>query len=139
VEALITFWSHALAAMLFASLLLWRLGEASRQPGQRLLLAAFALTACWAWLAAIAHNAPLVGFAESARNLVWVGLLYSLSARDERQHGVRLVYGAVAAAIGMQIIAGVLAIVTPVAAIEQTSLILRITTAAGALVLVHNF
>src|SRR5512133_518912 len=50
VDALITFWSHALAAMLFVSLLLWRLGDLSRQPGQRLLLAAFALTACWGWL-----------------------------------------------------------------------------------------
>jgi len=37
VNALITFWSHALAAMLFASLLLWRLSDVSRQPGQRLL------------------------------------------------------------------------------------------------------
>ena len=95
--ALIVFWSHALAAMLFASLLIWRLGEASRQPAQRLLLAAFALTACWAWLTAVMPGGPLVGFAESARNLVWIGLLHSLaSARDERQHGVRLVYGAVA-------------------------------------------
>jgi putative PEP-CTERM system histidine kinase len=140
VDALITFWSHALAAMLFASLLLWRLGEASRQPGQRLLLAAFAMTACWAWLEAVTPHDPLVGFAESARNLVWVGLLYSLSAvRDERQHGVRLVYGAVAAAIGMQLMADLTALMTPGPAIEQTSIILRITTAAGALVLVHNF
>ena len=38
-DALIAFWSHALAAMLFAALMLWRLGDASRQPAQRLLLA----------------------------------------------------------------------------------------------------
>jgi putative PEP-CTERM system histidine kinase len=140
VDTLITFWSHALAAMLFASLLIWRVGEGSRQPGQRLLLAAFALTACWSWLEAVTPQDALVGFAESARNLVWIGLLYSLaSARDERQHGVRLVYAAVAGVIGMQLIAGVLAIVSPIPAIAQTTLILRITTAAGALVLVHNF
>ena len=138
--ALITFWSHALAAMLFASLLLWRLGDMSRQPGQRLLLAAFAVTACWAWLEAITPEDPLVGFAESARNLVWIGLLYSLAAvRDERQHGVRMVYGAVAAAIGMQLIADALGVASPDDALVQTSLILRITTAAGALVLAHNF
>ena len=138
--ALITFWSHALAAMLFASLLIWRLGEGARQPGQRLLLGAFAVTACWSWLQAITPGNALVGFAESARNLVWIGLLYSLSAvRDERQHGVRLVYGAVAAAIGMQLIAAGLAIASPDPALDQTSLILRITTAAGALVLAHNF
>ena len=139
-EALITFWSHALAAMLFVSLLLWRLGDMSRQPGQRLLLAAFALTACWAWLGAVMPNHPLVGLGESARNLVWIGLLYSLAtAAADRQHGVRLVYSAVAAVIGMQLIAGVLTITSPSPALAQGSLILRITTAAGALVLVHNF
>ena len=139
-ETLITFWSHALAAMLFASLLLWRLSDVSRQPGQRLLLAAFAMTACWAWLEAVMPQHGLVRFAESARNLVWTGLLYNLSsARDERQHGVRLVYGAVGAVIGLQLVADALSLITPGAAIAQTSLILRVTTAAGALVLVHNF
>ncbi|MEO8454508.1 MAG: XrtA/PEP-CTERM system histidine kinase PrsK [Sphingomicrobium sp.] len=138
-SALIPFWSHALAASMFVALLIWRLGEASRQPGQRLLLAAFALTACWSWLSAVTPGDPLVGFAESARNLVWLGLLYNLSAAsDERQHGVRLVYGAVAAAIGMQLISDSLDLFSPSGAIVLTSLILRITTAAGALVLVHN-
>ena len=137
--ALIAFWSHALAAALFGALAIWRLGEASRQPGQRLLVAAFAITACWAWLGAVMPGEPLVGFAESARNLVWVSLLYSLSAASgERQHGLRLVYGAVAAVIGLQLVADTLALLSPSAAIAQTSLILRITTAAGALVLVHN-
>jgi putative PEP-CTERM system histidine kinase len=140
VDTLITFWSHALAAMLFASLLLWRLGDVSRQPGQRLLLAAFAMTACWTWLEAVMPQHGLVRFAESARNLVWIGLLYNLSsARDERQHGVRWVYGAVGAVIGLQLVADALNLITPGAAIAQTSLILRVTTAAGALVLVHNF
>jgi putative PEP-CTERM system histidine kinase len=140
VQALITFWSHALAAMLFASLLLWRLSDVSRQPGQRLLLAAFALTACWAWLEAVMPRSGLVLFSESARNLVWVGLLYVLSsARDERQHGVRWVYGAVGAVIGLQFVTDALTILSPSAAVTQTSLILRLTTAAGALVLVHNF
>jgi len=49
-----------------------------------------------------------------------------------------MVYGAVAAAIGMQLIADGLNWASPSGAIAQTSLILRITTAAGALVLVHN-
>ena len=138
-HALIAFWSHALAAVLFGALTIWRLGEGTRQPAQKLLLAAFALTACWGWLAAVAPGDQLVGYAESARNLVWVGLLYSLSwASKERQHGVSLVYGAVAAVIGMQLITDSLALVSPGGAIAQTSLILRITTAAGALVLVHN-
>src|SRR3954447_49235 len=138
-NALIFFWSHALAAVLFLALMIWRLGEASRQPGQRLLVGACAMTACWAWLSAVTPGEPLAGYAESARNLVWISLLYSLSgAGEDRQHGVRLVYGAVAAAIGMQFIADSLGWISPGGAIAQTSLILRITTAAGALVLVHN-
>ena len=57
-DALIAFWSHALAAVLFVALMIWRLGEASRQPGQRLLVGAFAMTACWAWLSAVAPARP---------------------------------------------------------------------------------
>ena len=48
-QALIAFWSHALCAAAFLGLLIWRLG-AIRQQDQRLLLAGFAVTACWAWL-----------------------------------------------------------------------------------------
>ena len=104
--ALIAFWSHALAAALFVSLILWRLRPASRQAGQRLLLAAFALTACWAWLARSRPAARSPAYAETARNLVWVGMLYSLSsaAASERQRGVRLVYAAVAAVLGLQLV-----------------------------------
>ena len=74
-DALIAFWSHALAAVLFAALLLWRL--MSRRRGSRrsgCCSPAFALTACWAWLAAIEPGEPLAAIAETARNLVWVGL-----------------------------------------------------------------
>jgi putative PEP-CTERM system histidine kinase len=139
-QGLIAFWSHALAAACFAALMLWRLGEAARQPAQRLLAGAFALTACWAWLAAVAAGTPVLAFAESARNLLWISLLYSLSAAsdEERQHGLKLVYAAVAAVIGLQLIGDTLQLFSPSATIAQTGLVLRITTAAGALVLVHN-
>ena len=84
-DTLIAFWSHALAAALFAALTIWRLGDAARQPAQRLLAGAFAMTACWAWLSAVTPADPIVGYAESARNLMWISLLYSLSAAsDER-------------------------------------------------------
>jgi putative PEP-CTERM system histidine kinase len=138
-DALIGFWSHALAAAVFAALAIWRLGEAARQPGQRLLAGAFALTACWAWLGAVVPDQPVFAFAESARNLLWVSLLYSLStADDEREHGLKLVYAAVAGVIGLQLIGGTLQLFSPSSVIAQTGLVLRITTAAGALVLVHN-
>jgi len=139
VDALILFWSHALAAACFGALMIWRLGDIARQPTQRLIAGGFALTACWAWLAAVAPGEAVVGFAESARNLLWVSLLYSLSgAGGERQHGLKLVYAAVAGVIGLQLIGGLLQLLSPGWTIAQTGLILRITTAAGALVLVHN-
>ena len=138
-NALIAFWSHGLAAACFAALMIWRLSEIARAPGQRLIVGSFALTACWAWLAAVAPGTVLAGFAESARNLLWVSLLYSLSmSGEDRQHGIKLVYGAVAGVIGLQLIGGTLQLFSPSDVIAQTGLVLRITTAAGALVLVHN-
>jgi hypothetical protein len=138
-DALISFWSHALGAACFAALTIWRLGEAGRQPAYRLIAGSFALTACWAWLAAVLPGGVVTAFAESARNLLWISLLYSVSAAgEERQHGLKLVYAAVAAVIGLQLIGDTLQLFSPSAAIAQTGLVLRITTAAGALVLVHN-
>jgi putative PEP-CTERM system histidine kinase len=138
------FWSHAIAAALFVSLILWRLKIGIRHPAQRLMLAGFALTACWAWLSAIAPSSPLPVFAETMRNLVWVGVLHSLSSDGdgERQHGVRWVYAAVAAVLGLQLVADLLPIVLGAEAagttVTATATILRITAAAGSLVLVHN-
>ena len=138
-EGLISFWSYALAAAMFLALLIWRLGAGTRLDGHRLLLAAFALTACWAWLSAIDPNHVLVSFAETARNLVWVSLLYSLSATgDARQHGLRLVYGAVSAVFGLQLVADMLSQVVHSGPLLETETLLRITGAAGSLVLVHN-
>jgi putative PEP-CTERM system histidine kinase len=141
---LTNFWSHAIAAALFLSLIVWRLRIGIRQPAQRLMLAGFALTACWAWLSAIAPASHLPVFAETMRNLVWVGVLHSLSSggEGERQHGVRWVYAAVAAVLGLQIVVDLLPIALGAQAagmtVGATSTILRITAAAGSLVLVHN-
>ena len=137
-QALIAFWSHALCAAAFLGLLIWRL-SAIRNQDQRLLLAGFAVTACWAWLSAILPGDPIAAYAETARNLIWMGLIYSLSATSgERQHGVRLVYAAVAAVLGFQLVVTSLRYVMPTSTIEETATLLRITAAAGSLVLVHN-
>jgi hypothetical protein len=139
VDALITFWSYALAAAAFVGLVMWRLGAPARQAGHRLILGAFAMTACWAWLSAIDVGQPLVGYAEIARNLMWVALLYSLSASSgARHHGVRLVYGAVSAVFGLQFIVATLSMFVLSGALPQTAMLLSITAAAGSLVLVHN-
>jgi putative PEP-CTERM system histidine kinase len=126
---------------MFGALLVWRLTLTPRHSGSRLLLGAFALTACWAWIAAIAPDTPLAGFAETARNLVWVGLLHSLYTGrdgDQRDHGVKPVYAAVSAVLGLQLIVTGILLTGANPAVEQTALILRITAAAGSLVLVHN-
>ena len=137
--ALIAFWSYALAALMFVALLIWRVGAGASQAGHRLLLGAFALTACWAWLSAIDAGHLLVSYAETARNLMWVSLLYSLSGTgDSRQHGVRLVYGAVAAVFGLQLVADTLSLLVHSSPLLETATLLRITAAAGSLVLVHN-
>jgi putative PEP-CTERM system histidine kinase len=141
---LTSFWSHAIAAASFLSLILWRLHIGARHTAQRLMLAGFALTACWAWLSAIAPASQLPLFAETMRNLIWVGVLHTLSSggEGERQHGVRWVYAAVAAVLGLQLVVDLLPILLGTQAagttVTATSTILRITAAAGSLVLVHN-
>ena len=137
---MLSFWSHALAAAMFASLLVWRLFAGARQAGHRLLLGAFALTVCWAWLEAIGPGSALAHYAETARNLVWVALLYNLYATSSegRQQGVRLVYAAVSAVLAMEFVTTSVLLMHANPAVEETARILGITAAAGSLVLVHN-
>ncbi|MEO6248610.1 MAG: XrtA/PEP-CTERM system histidine kinase PrsK [Sphingomicrobium sp.] len=146
--ALFSFWTHALAATCFASLLLWRLKARIVGRDQALLRAAFLLTAAWAWLAAIeGPMAPLPMLAETVRNLVWIALLHGLaiSGRDSdaRNRGVRLVLGAEALVIGLNLILNLIAIFASpardvAAAFEQTATLLRVVMAAGALIIIHN-
>ena len=140
--SVIGFGGFAAAGLLFSALILWRSRHGVRLPAQRLLLAGFALTACWAWLSAIAPLSVLAGLAESFRNLVWLALLHSLSGgreKVERQRGLRLVYAAVGGVIGLQLVADLLGqAMSTEPALAATSALLRITAAAGLLVLVHN-
>jgi putative PEP-CTERM system histidine kinase len=145
-EALIAFWSHALAAALFASLTLWELRRGLGESEQRRLLAAFALTGLWAWVTALAPTTMLAAYSETARNLVWVSVLYHLAGIDgsEEQRGVKPVYAAVAAVLGLQLMVDALPLVIETDGISNnhalvmTAIILRLTAAAGSLVLVHN-
>ena len=138
----LAFAGYAAAALAFTALTLWRTLRGVGEPAQRLLLAGFGLTACWAWLSAIPGGTHLAPLAESFRNLVWLALLERLSGgRDavERRAGLRLVYGAVGLVLGLQLIAGVLGpLVEAEPALGETLVLLRITAAAGLLVLVHN-
>ena len=138
----IAFPAQATAALLFIALILWRLKTGVRLPAQRLMLAGFALTACWSWLGAISPGAPLTSLAETFRNVTWLALLHSLSGGGEaveRQRGVRWVYAAVGAVLGLQMVADLLPLATGTEpALAATAALLRITAAAGLLVLVHN-
>ncbi|HKX91228.1 MAG TPA: XrtA/PEP-CTERM system histidine kinase PrsK [Sphingomicrobium sp.] len=144
-SGLISFWSYALAACLFASLLLWRL-RTRVDPADRLLLAAFFATAVWATVAAVrGPTDTLAMIAGSLRNLVWVMLLYNMSSglRHSALKGLRLVFAAVALVIGLQLVLGLLRLAVPltpalVENFQATGQLLRVTMAAGALVLVHN-
>jgi cytochrome c oxidase subunit IV len=145
-EAALAFWSHALAAALYAALVLWELRRGIRiGGGHRMLLAALALTACWAWLTAVSPLSMLAAYAETARNLVWIGVLYRLAegdSREFRQHGVQPVYAAVAGVLGLQLVLDALPLLIDqrdiAGTLVSTGIVLRLTAAAGALVLVHN-
>jgi len=144
----VAFWSHAFAAALFAALVLWELRRGIRiGSGQRMLLAALALTACWAWLTAVEPLSILAAYAETARNLVWVGVLYRLAdmgSASDRQRGVKPVYAAVACVLGLQLAVDALPLLIAIPdaggspTLMSTAIILRLTAAAGALVAVHN-
>ena len=147
-EPVLSFWTHAVAAVAFSSLLLWRLRTRVSDRGQALLSAAYLLTAAWAWLAAVDGPAsPLAVLAETFRNLLWIALLHGLAAPERTEEapagGVRLVLGAEALVIGCQLLLNILvvaaAVPTEVAgAFDQTSRLLRVVMAAGALIIVHN-
>jgi putative PEP-CTERM system histidine kinase len=139
-----SFWNHALAAGVFATLLLWQLRKGARGTGQWLLLAGLLMTALWTWLIAVGGSPMLVAHAETARTLVWIALLHSFSATDDAEgpqlRGVGLLYAAVSAALGLQLVVDTMLHLEPGpnAALIGTSLMLRLTAAAGSLVLVHN-
>jgi putative PEP-CTERM system histidine kinase len=87
----------------------------------------------------------LAAYSETARNLVWVGVLYRLAEGDGddlRQRGVQPVYAAVAGVLGLQLVVDALPLLFDASdaggALLSTAIILRLTAAAGALVLVHN-
>jgi putative PEP-CTERM system histidine kinase len=145
VSELLAFWSYALAACLFASVILWRLRSRVEGPARLLIGASFA-TAVWASISAIRGPAdPVAILVETIRNLSWIVLLHAMSS--ELKHGsnggIRLVFSAVALVIGIQLALDLLMLAVPlsegtVADLLASERLLRITMAAGALVLVHN-
>src|SRR5215213_644123 len=145
VQGLMAFWSYALAACAFASVVLWR-ARARGDRSEALLLAACSATAIWAAVAAVYGRIdPMTMTAGTLRNLVWVMLLYDMSGgiRGTSLSGLRLVFAAVALSIGLHFALSALVFISPLTGgqfndVLTTGSLLRITTSAGALILVHN-
>ena len=144
---LISQWSHAGAAILFAALAVW-VGRTAR-PGRlsAILICACGMTASWALFAATGDPQTLISrLAESARNLLWLGFMFALwrqGAGERKTATVVILYGVIGCVVGLQMVVDALPVTVAgsvrwVDAVFFTSLILRMITAVGALVLVHN-
>ena len=144
-NALVAFWSYALAACLFASVILWRLRARVEGPARLLIGACFA-TAAWASLSAIRGPLDLLTMpAETIRNLSWILFLHALAGdlKHSTRQAIRVVFGAVALVIGLQLTLNLLLLFADLppkmaADMLETGRLLRISMVSGALVLVHN-
>jgi len=144
-QGLIGFWSYALAACAFASVMLWRIRTRVDRSDQLMIAACFA-TAISALVAGVCGRTdPMTMIFGNLRNLAWVILIHDMSrgARGSAFVGLRLVFGAVALAIGLHFVLSLLALLVPMTGADfedvlVTGSLLRITASAGSLVLVHN-
>jgi putative PEP-CTERM system histidine kinase len=147
VSTMVGLWSHALAAVAFTVLTLWQVRQPEGGMQRRMLMLAFGLTAFWA--TAVAWSDPLAlaaASAETARNLGWFGFMVALllgGRGDERRPAILMLYAVLAAVTlgqcAMNIAQRQLSIAPPADPVFlYTTLILRMATAIGALVLVHN-
>ena len=143
-----TLWTHALAALLFATL---ALAEARRPAGdgggavRKTFVMALAATALWALaVAGIDARDVATRVMESVRNLAWLGFMFALARRDRRDvaRWIASIYGAVALVVtgcAVLAVAGALAETrAQVVAISDARLVLRMLSAIGALILVHR-
>ena len=142
-------WGHALAAVLFAALGIFILRRRHEAAERRLLACALLLTSCWALYVSFGGvNKPLSGIGESIRNAAWLMLMFMMFRRGPASHnGPRMAVGAVYAVVG-----GIICIQTftdltwrqlpPFSDLHQmlvaVSLVLRMMTAIGLLLLVHH-
>ncbi len=140
-------WGHAVAASLFGALAIW-LSQRSvgERQGKLLTLASF-MTAVWALAIAMAgHEALVSQFAEHVRNATWLGFMYGLWRQGQASLSavsVAMLYWVLAAVIGVEVAVDILPIWLTgwprlLEAAFLSSMVLHMTVAVGALVLVHN-
>lgn len=142
-------WGHALAAVLFAALGIFLLRRRDDAPEPRLLAAALLLTSCWALYVSFGGvSKPLSGVGESVRNAGWLLALFVLlrrgpAGRTSPAATVIAVYAAVAGLILIQTFTDLTwRQLSPASdmhhALVSASLVLRMMTAIGSLLLVHH-
>ena len=138
-------WLHALAALLFGALALWAWRTDLAGLPRRPLAFALAATALWALaIAGIGSTDVASWFAETLRNLAWLGFMLVLHRRDAQTRppiALGTVYGVVAlvqiGALGLTLIA--YADPEPIVAAQtaNAAVLLRMLVAVAALVLVQ--
>ena len=142
-------WGHALAAVLFAALGIFLLRRRDEAVEPRLLSAALLLTSCWALYVSFGGvNKPLSGMGESIRNAAWLLTLFVMLRRGPVGRAtpfmaVGALYAAVAGLIFLQSFTDLIWRQLPLDsdlhhALVTCSLILRMMTAIGSLLLVHH-
>jgi putative PEP-CTERM system histidine kinase len=141
-------WSHAAAAILFAAMAIWQSRRAGGGRERRVLVAAFAVTAGWALLVMARGPYDLLAcLSEGARDLAWLGFMAALLRRGggeaRREPAIILLYVVVAAIVAVR---GAIDLAATFSHVERAladaffdaAMLLRMTTAIGALLLVHN-
>ncbi|WP_458752549.1 XrtA/PEP-CTERM system histidine kinase PrsK [Sphingobium xenophagum] len=142
-------WGHALAAVLFAALGIFILRRREEAVEPRMLAVALLLTSCWAlYISFGGVSKPLSGIGESIRNAAWLLAMFVMLRRGPvGRAGPILAISALYAAV-----AGLLLLQTSTdliwrqlspdsdvhRALVNVSLVLRMMTAIGSLLLVHH-
>lgn len=138
-------WLHALAALLFGALALWAWRSDIAGLPRRPLAFALASTALWALAIAGIGSADIASwFAETLRNLAWLGFMLVLHRRDAQTRppiALGTVYGVVAlvqiAALALTLVAYAQPIPEAAAQSANAAVLLRMLVAVAALVLVQ--
>ena len=142
-------WGHALAAVLFAALGIFILRRREEAAEPRMLAAALLMTSCWALYVSFGGvSKPLSGIGESIRNATWLLTLFVMLRRGPVGRAgttvaISALYAAVAGLILLQTFTDIIwRQLSPVSdlhrALVTVSLILRMMTAIGGLLLVHH-
>ena len=142
-------WGHALAAVLFAALGIFLFRRRNDAAEMRMLSVAMLLTSSWALYVSFGGVAkPLSGLGENMRNAAWLMTMFVMLRRGPvgrggKAGGIVAVYVAVAGLILLQTFTDLawyeLALDPDLhGALVTVSLILRMMTAIGSLLLLHH-